>query len=74
MAKQFVQVSARKTNGDFALCSNLSLMANEDISAEQALRRLQIMADEYSLNGYEIEWIREDFDAADEEIYGGLFV
>ena len=72
MAKQFIQVSARKSNGDFALCSNLSMMANEGISAEQAFSKLQVMADEYSLNGYEIEWTVEDFDAFDEELYGDL--
>jgi hypothetical protein len=32
------------------------------------------MADNYAENGYTIEWIREDFDAAYEEMYGELFV
>jgi hypothetical protein len=73
MTKQFVQVSAHKDSNNFAYCSNLSLMANEGLSAEQALRKLQVMADEYGLNGYTIEWIREDFDAAYEEMYGELF-
>jgi hypothetical protein len=48
-------------------------MANHGLTAEQALRRLQAMADNYALNGYTIEWIREDFDAAYEEMYGELF-
>ena len=73
MTKQFVQVSAQKDSNNFAHCSNLSLMANEGLTAEQALRKLHDMADEYALNGYKIEWIREDFDAADEELYGELF-
>ena len=73
MIKQFVQVSAHKDSNNFAHCSNLSLMANDSLTADQALRRLQVMADEYALNGYEIEWIREDFDAAYEETYGDLF-
>jgi hypothetical protein len=73
MTKQFVQVSAHKDLNNFAYCSNLSLMANEGLSAEQALRKLQVMADEYGLNGYTIDWIREDFDAAYEEMYGELF-
>ena len=73
MIKQFVQVSARKDSNNFAHCSNLSLMANEGLTATQALRKLQEMADEYTLNGYTIEWIREDFDAAYEEMYGELF-
>jgi adenine C2-methylase RlmN of 23S rRNA A2503 and tRNA A37 len=73
MTKQFVQVSAHKDSNNFAYCSNLSLMANDGLSAEQALRKLQVMADEYSLNGYTIEWIRNDFDAVEEEMYGDLF-
>jgi len=73
MTKQFVQVSARKDSNNFAYCSNLSLMADQGMTATQALRELQVMADEYALNGYTIEWIREDFDAAYEEMYGELF-
>ena len=73
MIKQFVQVSAHKDSKNFAHYSNLSLMANHNLTAEQALRRLQAMADNYALNGYSIEWIREDFDAVYEEMYGELF-
>ena len=73
MTKQFVQVSARKDSNNFMFCSNFSLMSNQKLTAKQALRQLQVMADEYALNGYSIEWIREDFDAVDEEIYGDLF-
>ena len=71
--KQFVQVSAHKDSNNFAHCSNLSMMANDGLTADQALRKLQVMANEYALNGYEIEWIREDFDAVYEEMYGELF-
>ncbi len=73
MTKQFVQVSAHKDSNNFAHCSNLSLMANQNLTAKQALRELQVMADEYALNGYKIEWITEDFDAAYEEMFGELF-
>lgn len=73
MIKQFVQVSAHKDSNNFAHCSNLSLMANEKLTATQALRYLQVMADEHALNGYAIEWIREDWDSAYEEMYGNLF-
>ena len=73
MTKQFVQVSAQKDSDNFAYCSNLSLMANEGLTADQALRKLQVMADEYALNGYKIEWIRNDFDSVEEEMYGDLF-
>jgi hypothetical protein len=48
-------------------------MASENLTATQALRKLQVLADEYALNGYTIEWICEDFTALDEEIYGELF-
>jgi hypothetical protein len=71
--KQFVQVSAHKDSRNFAYCSNLSLMADQGLTAEQALRYLQGMADEYASKGYSIEWIREDFDAVYEEMYGELF-
>ena len=73
MVKQFIQVSAHKDSQNFAHCSNLSLMANDELTAEQALQHLQAMADEYTSKGYTIEWIREDFDAVDEELYGDLF-
>ena len=74
MTKQFIQVSAHKDSNNFAYCSNLSLMANHGINAKQALRKLQVMSDEYVLNGYSVEWIHQDFDAVDEEMYGDLFV
>lgn len=73
MTKQFVQVSAHKDSNNFMCCSNLSLMANHGINARYALRELQVMADEYAAKGYTIEWIREDFDAAYEEMFGELF-
>jgi hypothetical protein len=73
MTKQFVQVSAQKDSNNFAHCSNLSIMANEGLTAEQALSKLQDMADEYALKGYSIEWIRNDFDPVEEEMYGDLF-
>jgi hypothetical protein len=31
------------------------------------------MADDYAQRGYAVEWIREDWDAAYEEMYGDLF-
>jgi hypothetical protein len=71
--KQFVQVSAHKDSRNFAYCSNLSLMADQGLTAEQALHHLQVMADEYASKGYSIEWIREDFDSVYEEMYSELF-
>jgi hypothetical protein len=73
MTKEFVQVSAHKDSNNFAHYSNLSLMSNEGLTATEALHRLQSMADEYTTKGYTIEWIRSDFDAIDEEMYGDLF-
>ena len=73
MTKQFVQVSAQKDSDNFMYCSNLNLMADEGMTAQQALVKLQGMADEYALKGYNIHWIREDFDPVDEEMYGDLF-
>ena len=73
MTKQFVQVSAHKDSNNFAYCSNLSLMANQNMTATQALHYLYVMADVYAQRGYTIEWIREDFDTVYEEMYGDLF-
>ena len=72
MTKQFIQVSAHKDSLNFAHCSNLSLMAN-GMTAAQALTYLNIMAEVYAENGYKVEWIRHDFDAVEEEMYGALF-
>ena len=74
MTKQFVQFSAYKDGDNFAHCSNLSLMANQGLTAEQALRELQAAANEYAAKGYIIEWIREEFDSVYEEMFGDLFV
>lgn len=73
MSYEFVQVTARKDNGDFALCSNLSLMDYQKMTPKQALRHLQVMADEYALNGYAVEWTREVMDEVEAEIWGPLF-
>jgi len=73
MTKQFVQVSAHKDSNNFMHCSNLSLMENQKLTATQALSELQVLADEYASKGYSVEWIREDFDAIHEEMYGELF-
>jgi hypothetical protein len=49
-------------------------MADQKMTATEALHYLHVMADVYGQRGYTIEWIREDFDAAYEEMYGELFV
>jgi hypothetical protein len=73
MTYEFIQVTARKDNGDFALCSNLSLMDCEGLTPKQAVRKLQVMADSYQLNGYSIEWTREVMGADEVEFWGPLF-
>ena len=73
MSYEFIQVTARKENGDFAMCSNLSLMDNQRLTPKQSLRHLQVMADEYQLNGYSIEWTREVMDELETQIWGPLF-
>jgi hypothetical protein len=58
MIKQFVQVSAHKdSNNIFWIPANLSLMANQKLTSQQALYELQAMADSYAQQGYTIEWI-----------------
>jgi len=73
MIKQFVQVSAHRDSNNFAHCSNLSLMADRNMNAEQALRYLQVMADDYARRGYRVEWIREDWNPFHDQMYGDLF-
>jgi hypothetical protein len=73
MTKQFVQVSAHKDSNNFMHCSNLSIMAYDGMTTDQALCKLQEMADEYASKGYTIQWTFQDFDAIDEEMYGELF-
>jgi hypothetical protein len=48
-------------------------MASDKLSPSMALAELEKMASEYSSLGYSIEWIKNDFDAFDEEYYGHLF-
>ena len=73
MIKQFVQVSAHKDSNNFAHCSNLSLMS-QGLSYNQSLRKLQVMADEYALNGYKIEWITQALDPIELEMYADILV
>ena len=73
MTYEFIQVTARKDNGDFALCSNLSLMDCEGLTPKQAVRKLQVMADSYQLNGYSIEWTREPLHESEVEFWAPLF-
>lgn len=74
MNKQFVQFSAHKDSNNFAHCSNLSLMANDGLTVEQAEQDLQSQAADYAARGYEVVWIREDLTDEDLELYGDLFV
>jgi hypothetical protein len=71
--RQFIQVSAHKDSNNFMHCSNLSLMASDKLSPSMALAELEKMASEYESNGYVINWIYQEFDSVDEEMYGDLF-
>jgi len=73
MTYEFVQVTARKDNGDFALCSNLSLMDSRQLSPAEAIVALVEMAYEYEAEGFEVEWTREQMQQDEIEIWGGLF-
>ena len=74
MAKyHFIQVTARKDNGDFALCSNLSLMDSRCLTPAAAEVVLTEMAAEYAAAGYNIEWTREEMQPVEVEIWKGLF-
>lgn len=70
MKYEFVQMTARKDTGDFACCSNLSLMDSEGLSPAQALAKLERMAERYGWSGYSIEWIREEMPAEEVEPWG----
>jgi hypothetical protein len=48
-------------------------MANQNLSSGEALDELLALANEYESKGYSIEWIYQDFDSVDEELYGALF-
>jgi hypothetical protein len=48
-------------------------MADRNMNAEQALRYLQVMADDYARRGYRVEWIREDWNPFHDQMYGDLF-
>lgn len=72
MAKEFIQVSATKSNGDFMLCSNLSLL-EQGMTPAMAVAELEKLAQEHSADGYDIAWIREPLSEFELEFYGDLF-
>jgi hypothetical protein len=49
-------------------------MSYDRLSPSMALAELEKMASEYESNGYVINWIYQEFDSIDEEMYGDLFV
>ena len=73
MAKEFIQVSATKSNGDFMFCSNLSLMNNGGVTPADAFVKLVKLAQEYAGDGYDIKWTREPLSEFDLQFYGELF-
>ena len=73
MAKEFIQVTATKPNGDFMICSNLSLMDKGDVTPGDAFIKLVKLAQEYAGDGYDIKWAREPFSEFELNVYGDLF-
>jgi len=73
MPYEFIQVTARKDNGDFAVCSNLSMMDYRKLSPAEAVLALVEMYQEYEAEGYTVEWTRKQMDQDEIEIWGDLF-
>lgn len=73
MSYEFIQVTARKENGDFTLCSNLSLMDNQKLTPAQAEISLTAMAVQLKAMGYSIEWTREPLSGNEIEFWAPLF-
>lgn len=72
MAKEFIQVSATKSNGDFMICSNLSLF-DQCLSPAEAFARLVKLAQEYVSEGYDVKWTREPLSELELEVYSDVF-
>jgi len=51
----------------------VQVSAHKDSNNFAHCSNLSLMADDYAQRGYAVEWIREDWDAAYEEMYGDLF-
>ena len=73
MSYPFIQVTARKDSNNFACCSNLSFMDNQNMTPEQAEMALVKMAGEYAAKGYNVEWIREEMHEDEVEFWAPLF-
>ena len=73
MSYEFIQVTASKENGDFSVCSNLSLMDNKGLTPAQAEITLTAMAVQLKAMGYSIEWTREPLSGNEIEFWAPLF-
>jgi hypothetical protein len=72
MNQEFIQITATRDE-DLFFCSNLGLMDSQKIDADSALERLCILAAEYTAEGYQVDWIREQYRSIDLLEHGELF-
>jgi hypothetical protein len=73
MTKEFIQVTCTKANGDFIICSNLSMMEHKKLSSVAAKEELEAIAVKAAADGYDVSWTKEVLTAEDLEWYGDLF-
>ena len=73
MTYEFIQVTCTKLNGDFIICSNLSMMDHQKLSPQDAVKALEAIAVKAQADGFSVEWTREKMDSVEIEIYGDLF-
>jgi len=72
MNHEFIQITAIRDE-DLFFCSNLGLMDSQKIDADSALERLCVLAAEYTDQGYQVDWIREQYRSIDLLEHGELF-
>jgi hypothetical protein len=73
MKYEFIQLICTKTNGEFIVCSNISLMEYQHLSPMDALLSLQAMAVEAEVDGFSVQWAVSPMSEKEIAEYGGLF-
>lgn len=73
MVYEFIQVSANKPNGDFSICSNLTLMDSLGMSPKSAEIRLASMAEKLAAEGFTVTWHRYPLTEQEVGWWGDLF-
>ena len=72
MNQEFIQITAT-LDEDLVFFSNLGLMHSQNIDADSTLERLCILDAEYTDQGYQVDWIREQYRSIDLLEHGELF-